>query len=85
MLWLVVFLAVAVSIQARQAAAIATARRVAQLRDDRAALESQRAAIERAIRLASSRRELGQRAENELGLHFPSDSEFVVFPLARGR
>jgi len=81
MLWLVVFLAVAVAVQARQSAAIATARRVATLREQRLALEAERSALERQIRLATSRKTLGARAEQELGLHQPQDSEFVLFPL----
>jgi hypothetical protein len=81
MLWLVVFLAVAVAVQARQSAAIATARRVATLREQRLALEAERSALERQIRLATSRKTLGTRAEQELGLHQPQDSEFILFPL----
>jgi hypothetical protein len=81
MLWLVLFLAVAVAVQARQSAAIATARRVATLREQRLALEAERSALERQIRLATSRKTLGARAEQELGLHQPQDSEFILFPL----
>jgi hypothetical protein len=85
MLWLFVFLVVAVVVQARQTAAIETARRVARLRQQRTALEAERAALERVIRLATSRKVLGATAESELGLHLPQDSEFVLFPLARIR
>jgi cell division protein FtsB len=85
LLWLVVFLAVAVVVQARQAAAIGVAGRVARLREERTALEAERAALEREIRLATSRKVLGERAERELGLHLPQDSEFIVFPLNRLR
>lgn len=86
LLWLVVFLAVAVAIQARQTAAVLTARRVAKLTEQRTALEAARAALERQIRLATGLKELGRTAETELGLHSPRDSEFVVFPLRpRGR
>lgn len=81
-LWLLVFLGVAVTIQARQTAAIRTARRVAQLREQRTALEAERAALERQIRLETGRKELGRRAESELGLHFPNDSEFTHVKLA---
>jgi cell division protein FtsB len=84
MLWLVVFLLAAVVMQARQFSAIATARRLAALREERSALEAERAALERQIRLATSRRVLGERAERELGLHFPADSEFRTLRLVPG-
>jgi len=84
-LWLVVFLGVAVTIQARQAAAIRAARRVSQLREQRTALEAERAALEREIRLRTGRKELGRVAEDELGLHFPNDSEFTQLNLSSPR
>lgn len=84
MVWLLVFLAVAIVIQSRQASAIATSRRLGQLEEQRGALEAEKAALERNIRLASSRRELGARAA-QLGLHFPQDSEFVIFRLPAER
>lgn len=79
LLWLVVFLGVAVVVQARQASAIGTAARVGQLVEERTALEAELAALERQVRLATGRRVLGERAERELGLHFPADSEFIFF------
>jgi cell division protein FtsB len=85
LLWLVVFLLVAVAVQARQSAAIATARRVAALREQRTALEAERAALERQIHLATSRKVLGARAETELGLHQPADSQFFYFRLGGAR
>jgi cell division protein FtsB len=85
MLWLVVFLGVAVAIQARQSAAIATARRVATLREQRTALEAERSALERQIHVATSRRVLGDRAERDLGLIQPQDSQFTLFPIDRVR
>lgn len=81
-LWLTVFLGVAVAVQARQAAAIATVRRVADLKEQRLALEAERAALERQIRQSTSRKILGARAE-ALGLHFPEDSEFFYLDLGR--
>ena len=84
MVWLVVFLAVAVAIQSRQSSAIATTRRLNLLAEQRSALEAEKAALERQVRLASSRRELGVRAA-QLGLHFPQDSEFVYFRLPAER
>ena len=83
-LWLTIFLVVAVMVQARQAAAIATASRVSELREKRVALEAERAALERQIRLATSRKTLGARAE-ALGLHFPEDSEFFYLDLGSGK
>ena len=85
MLWLIVFLAVAVAIQARQAAAVLAAGRVARLREERTALEAQRAALERQIRLATGRKELGERAERELGLHSPGNGELQVLKLRSTR
>jgi Flp pilus assembly protein TadB len=81
MLWLLVFLGVAVAIQARQTAAVLTAQRVARLGEQRAALEAERAALQRQVRLATGLKELGHKAETDLGLHMPQDSEFLVFPL----
>jgi len=76
---------VAVAIQARQSAAIATARRVGVLREQRTALEAERAALERQIHVATSRRVLGERAERDLGLIQPQDSQFTLFPIDRVR
>ncbi len=81
MLWLVVFLVASVVMQARQNSAIATAGRYRKLREERVALEAERAALERQIHIATSRRVLGDKAEKELGLIQPSDSQFTVFPL----
>jgi len=80
-LWLFVFLAVAVIVQARQSSAIATARRVGNLREQRTALEAERAALERQIHIATSRKVLGDRVEHELGLRQPQDSQFTLFPI----
>ena len=81
MLWLLVFLAVAMAIQARQVAGVTTARRVDILVQERTALESERAELERGIRLQSSRKVLGAKAEVDLGLHFPQYSELTLLPL----
>lgn len=78
MLWLLLFLGVATIVVVRQRAGLDTARRVAALRADRAALEARLADLERRIRDGSSRKVLVPRAES-LGLHSPSDSEFVQF------
>lgn len=81
MLWLLLFLAVAAIVLARQTAAIQAAGRLRVLREERTALEAERAALQRDIRLSLSRQTLGQRAEDRLGLHQPADSEFTVFRL----
>ena len=85
MLWLLVFLGVAVAIQARQASAALLARRVGQLSQDRTALEAERSTLQRQIRIATGRKELIDRAERELGLHLPTSAEmrFVNRPLNR--
>ena len=81
MLWLLLFLGVAAIVLARRTAALETARRLNALREQRATLEAQRAALQRDLRLTLGRQELGHKAENRLGLHQPADSEFTVFRL----
>ncbi|MGB7212683.1 MAG: hypothetical protein WBC97_08645 [Gemmatimonadales bacterium] len=87
MLWLVVFLAVAGVVVARSTAGLSTARALGDAREQRAALEARRGDLERRIREASSRQVLIPRVEASLGLHLPSDSDFVLFqpaPAATG-
>lgn len=84
MFWLLVFLVTAVVVQARQTAALQTARRLSLLREQRTGLEAERAALAREIHLATSRQVLGRIAEVELGLRFPADSELTVLPLRPG-
>lgn len=81
MIWLVILLCVLVAITTRQTAGFRTARRVRELREERLALEARRADLERRIRVASSRQVLVPQAQRLLGLHEPSDSEFVLFAL----
>lgn len=80
-LWLLIFLAGALLIVARQTTALHMARRLYHLREERSSLEARRAELERRIRVASSRQVLVPRAEREFGLHEPADSEFVLFPM----
>lgn len=75
MLWLALFLVVAAAVQLRQTSAIRTAGRLAKLRQQRITLESREADLERRIREASSRPVLGKKAQEDLRLHFPRDSE----------
>lgn len=84
MLWLLFFLVVTGMIQGRQAFALPTAGRVRALQEERSALEAEEAALQKNIRISTSRRVLGDRAEQELGLHFPADSEFVNLRLLPG-
>ena len=77
--WLAVFLGTAVVIVTRQSTAYRVARRLHDLRETRSALEARRADLERRIRLGSSRQVLVPLAERNLGLHQPSDSEYVLF------
>jgi len=78
-LWLLLFLGGALAVVARQTAALRTARRLHDPREERSNLEARRADLERRIRLASSRQVLVPVAERSLGLHEPADSEFVLF------
>ena len=75
MLWLVLFLVVTAVVQLRQTAAIRSATRMARLRQQRITLEARQAELERRIREASSRPVLGTKAQEDLHLHFPRDSE----------
>lgn len=81
MLWLVVFVVVLLAVATRQTAGFRTARRLRDLREQRTTLEARRADLERQIRSASSRQILVPIAEQELGLHLPSDSEFTLLVL----
>jgi hypothetical protein len=81
MVWLLVFLCVLIAIASRQTSGFRTARRLRELREERTALEARRGELERRIRAASSRQVLIPLAERTLGLHQPSDSEFVIFTL----
>ncbi|HEX9893197.1 MAG TPA: hypothetical protein VGA78_04705 [Gemmatimonadales bacterium] len=80
-LWLVVFLAVAVAVVARQRAALEVAAHLNELRERRQALEAERAEYERRIHQGSSRSVLVPRVEARLKLRLPSDSEYVTLQL----
>ncbi len=75
-LWLLVFLAVAAIVVARQSDAIRTARRLREVRQERAVLEARHAELTRRIREAASRRVLVPKAERDLGLREPEDWEW---------
>jgi len=84
LLWLLLFLLVAAAVVARQTGAFKLARRVGELREQRTALEARRADLERRIRAASGRQVLVPKAERDLGLHLPADSEFILFAVPAG-
>lgn len=77
LLWLLVFLGATAAVVARQREALLTARRVGELRTDRAALEARRDDLRRRIRVASSRPVLVPKVER-MGLRIPADSEQTV-------
>ena len=74
LLWLVLFLGVAAAVISRQRAALLTARSLAELRRERAALEGQKARLERQIEEATSRTVLIPRMERA-GFHQPDDNQ----------
>jgi hypothetical protein len=78
-LWLIAMLGVLLAVASRQTSGFRTARRLRELREERLTLEARRGELERRIREASSRQVLVPLAERTLGLHQPSDSEFVLF------
>ncbi|MEP6571117.1 MAG: hypothetical protein ABJD11_00410 [Gemmatimonadota bacterium] len=81
MLWLLLFLVVAVIVTARQTSAISISGRLTKVRENRTALEAQRAELQHRIRELSGRQALGRLAEQSLGLHAPSDSEIVLLKI----
>ena len=74
MLWLVLFLGVAAAVVSRQRAALRTARLLATLKNQRNALEGQKAGLERQIDEATSRPFLIPKMERA-GFHQPDDNE----------
>ena len=80
-LWLGLFLAIAGIVIARDTASYRSARRLAEFRQQRLTLEAERAELIRRVRRASSREVLVPKAERRLGLHRPSDTEYVLFRL----
>lgn len=80
--WLVLFVAVAGVIVARQSASLALARQLGELGDQRAELDARRADLDRRIRRAGSREVLVRRAA-DLGLHAAADSEYTVLQVPR--
>lgn len=81
--WLLVFLATAFAVVARQRSAITTAATLRSLRNERLALEARRAEYETRIREASSRATLVPKAKARLDLREPTDSEAILLTLPR--
>lgn len=73
-LWLALFLLMAVVVETRQLKAYALARELKRIREEHKALDATRADFERQITEASSRQVLQPKAES-LGLHTPTDAE----------
>lgn len=77
--WLVALLAALWLVIARQTASLNAARALTDLREKRAALEGQRADLERRVRTGQSRAVLLPRAQ-KLGLRLPADTEIILIP-----
>ncbi len=74
------FFLVATGVIWRRSTGQAQSRELGELRQRRAALEAQQAALEGAIRDASSRARLGRIAEERLGMRIPPDSLVIRLP-----
>lgn len=77
--WLVLLLGALWAVIARQTSALNSARALADLRDERAALEGRRAELERRVRNGQSRAVLVPRAR-KMGLRLPADTEIILIP-----
>ncbi len=74
------FFVVAVGVIWRRSLGIAQANQLRELEDRRTALEAQEAALEGAIRDASSRARLAPIAEEKLGMRIPPESLVIIIP-----
>lgn len=83
LLWLVVFLAVAAVVNARQTRAYGLARRLSEVTTRRDALEAEATELQRRIQQASSRSVLGRRVE-AMGFHVAEETDFELLPLPIG-
>jgi len=81
MFWLLAILAVLWVVVARQTSGLRAARALADARRERGALEGRRADLQRRIRAAESRGILMPRAQQQLRLRQPADSEIILLPL----
>jgi cell division protein FtsL len=74
------FFVVAMGVIMRRSLGIQQAREIRELEERRSALEAQEAALEGAIRDASSRARLAPIAEQKLGLRVPPESLVIILP-----
>lgn len=74
------FFVLATGVIWRRSLGIAQARQIQELEDRRSALEAQEAALEGAIRDASSRARLAPIAEEKLGMRIPPESLVIIIP-----
>ncbi len=74
------FFVVATGVIWRRSLGIAQARELRSLEERRSALEAQEAALEAAIRDASSRATLAPIAEQKLGMRVPPESLVIILP-----
>jgi cell division protein FtsL len=74
------FFVVATGVIWRRSVGIRQARTLSELEDRRSELEAQEAALEGAIRDASSRARLAPIAERELGMRIPPESLVIIIP-----
>jgi cell division protein FtsL len=77
---LIGFFVVATGVIWRRSLGIAQARQLRELEERRTALEAQEAALEGAIRDASSRARLAPIAEEKLGMRIPPESLVIIIP-----
>jgi cell division protein FtsL len=74
------FVVVATGVIWRRSTGQAQARELGKLRERRAALDAQQAALEGAIRDAASRARLARTAEEKLGMRVPPESLVIRLP-----
>jgi len=74
------FFVVATGVIWRRSLGIAQAGQIRELEERRSALEAQEAAVEGAIRDASSRARLAPIAEEKLGMRIPPESLVIIIP-----
>lgn len=77
---LIGFFVVATGVIWRRSLGIAQAQELRRLEERRSALEAQEAALEAAIRDASSRAKLAPIAEQKLGMRIPPESLVIILP-----
>ncbi len=85
MLWLGLFLGVALLVVWRQSAALATSRELQQLQKTRGALEVTKSGVIADIHRDKSRAVLVPLVERRLGLRLPQDSEITILQDPRPR